>query len=229
MVPRVAPRQVPPRLATPRDSVVPMLTLTPAPRAASMPDTASKPPRGLPGPIGRVLTTRPLARERPGLRDVFRAEHLLLRVAPTGESLMAAIEEHVADVVLVELDGVDHPCLSASMSSHRVVALLARRGAELGTIVIAQTALDFVEIEDLMRLGIGGLISPTLPTSALARHVWATLVRRRGPSAYVGARHPRRVAVDSSQARITAQVVARWTQADSVPIVSIETTAMSGR
>jgi DNA-binding NarL/FixJ family response regulator len=130
-----------------------------------------------------VLTARALVMARPSLVETLRLAHYLVRVVPAWDQLLDAIEGHPVDAVLVDLDGVNRGQRGHifDMSGHRLVSLLARLSPTHRFALMVQTALDFAEIQDLVRLGTHALIGPDLADEQLVPHIHAALRRVRPP------------------------------------------------
>lgn len=137
------------------------------------------PPEALPV----VLTARTLVTARPALVETLRVAHYLVRVAPAWDQLLDDIEDRPVDAVLVDLDAVNRTQRGHifDMSGHRLVSLLARLSLTRRFALLVQTALDFAEIEDLVRLGIHALIGPELADEQLVPLIHAALRRVRTP------------------------------------------------
>jgi len=121
-----------------------------------------------------ILTARPLLSAHPSLAARIRAAGCELLVVGAWDRLLVGVEKAVVDIVLVDLDAVDRACASRMrMSGRRLVTLLARRLAEQartrahGARLAVLTWLDYVEIEDLVRLGVHILARPDHGADAL--------------------------------------------------------------
>jgi DNA-binding NarL/FixJ family response regulator len=150
-----------------------------------------------------VLTAAPLLAARPALPDVLRAARCQVRAADSWSQLLEDADHSTVDVVLVDLDAADRDRRGhfLDMSGHRLVTLLARRSALRHFALMIQTALDFAEVEDLLRLGVHGLVRPDTPDEDLGPHVRAVISRIS---------HSRRTA-HSRQARDRKDYVVRHT------------------
>jgi AmiR/NasT family two-component response regulator len=157
--------------------------ITPSPTPASRPTSAflsvhSQEPHAI------ILTALPLITSRPALGESLRAERCDLRVMRRWEELLEAIERHPPDAVLVDLDDVDRSRRDHlfGMSGHRLVSLLARVSAQHRSALLVQTALDFAEVQDLVRLGAHALIHPALADDQVSSHIHTALARMRPAS-----------------------------------------------
>jgi CheY-like chemotaxis protein len=153
---------------------------SPSPVAARTLATANEPRPDAP-PV--VLTARALLVSRPALVDTLRGAHYLVRIAPAWDQLLDAIEGHPVDAVLVDLDAVDRGQRGHifDMSGHRLVSLLARLSPTRRFALMVQTALDFAEIQDLVRLGTHGLFGPDLADEELVPQIRGALRRVHAP------------------------------------------------
>ena len=157
--------------------------IAPSPPPASR-STSSFLPVHSRGPHAIILTALPLIISRPTLGESLRAARCDLRVMPRWEELLEAIEHHPPDAVLVDLDEMDRRRQDHlfGMSGHRLVSLLARLSAQHRYALLVQTALDFAEIQDLVRLGAHALIHPALADDQVSSHIHAALARMRPAS-----------------------------------------------
>lgn len=130
-----------------------------------------------------VLTARALIVSRPALVDTLRVAHYLLRVAPAWDQLLEDIDGHPVDAVLVDLDAVNRSQRGHifDMSGHRLIALLARLSPTRRFALMVQTALDFAEIQDLVRLGTHALFGPDLADEQVVPQIHAALRRVQAP------------------------------------------------
>lgn len=124
-----------------------------------------------------VLTARPLLRARPDLAPALAAAQLDLRIVASWERLLEAAERAPAAILLLDMDAADASGKRRhALSGHRIASLLARGRGPYSALVVL-TSMDFVEIEDLVRAGISQLLSPQIPTKALALCLRAAALR----------------------------------------------------
>ncbi len=142
-------------------------------------ETAPAPGRG-----PRLLTARSFLAAHERLVDHLHHANYSLRTAPSWERLLADADEHGADAVLVDMDAADaaHATHRLSMSGHRLVTLLARQLGGRRTTLVVLTRLDFAEIEDLARAGVGVILSPNVSPAHSVEQIDAALERTTGPS-----------------------------------------------
>lgn len=127
-----------------------------------------------------ILTAHDLLTRRPSLGPALRSADFTVRVVDDWRSLLDQVDRQPFAAVLVDLDAaqpVPRQPLHV-ISGYRLVALLARyatRHARCALLV--QTALDFAEIEDLVRQGVDLLIHPWLRDEELVAGI-QRVVRR---------------------------------------------------
>lgn len=111
--------------------------------------------------------------------EALRAVRYSVRAAPSWQRLLDEAEAHPVDAALVDLDAVEQDQCGhhLTMSSHRLVSLLARRARAYGFALVLQTALDYIEIEDLVRQGVQALARLDDPADQLVACI-QTAVRR---------------------------------------------------
>jgi DNA-binding NarL/FixJ family response regulator len=155
---------------------------TPIPRRPRATSARASPARvwePSPRPLAVVLTARPLIAARPDIVEALRAVRYSVRTVPSWQRLLDEVEAHPVDAALVDLDAVEQDkCgLRLAMSSHRLASLLARRARAYGFALVLQTALDYIEIEDLVRQGVQALARLDDPSDRLVASI-QTAVRR---------------------------------------------------
>jgi transposase/DNA-binding NarL/FixJ family response regulator len=141
---------------------------------------------GLPAPIGTedaapvVLTAQPLLRQRDDVATGLRNARYDVRSAATWDRLPEDVERIAADVVLVDMDAAGESADGLShLSGHRLIELLAHQMRGHPVALVVMTALDFEEIQDLVRAGIHALVPPKISPKALIREIQAALDRVR--------------------------------------------------
>jgi transposase/DNA-binding NarL/FixJ family response regulator len=141
---------------------------------------------GLPAPIGTedaapvVLTAQPLLRRRDDVAIGLRNARYDIRFAATWDRLPEDVERIAADVVLVDMDAAGESADGLShLSGYRLIELLAHQLRGHPVALVVMTALDFEEIEDLVRAGIHALVPPKINPKALIREIQAALDRVR--------------------------------------------------
>lgn len=161
-----------------------------------------------------ILTARPLLVAHPMLAARLLAADCELLLARTWDRLLVGVEKAVVDVVLIDLDAVD--CRGAGhtrISGRRLVSLLARRLTELAPMrenanprLALLTRLDYVEIEDIMRLGVHILARPDDdPTTLLKRLLAMSTVQLRS----VGQRQRESAEYKTDRKRASMEVLAQ--------------------
>lgn len=96
------------------------------------------------------------------------------------DQLLRECERVEGGIVLLDFDEAERsPALRAlGISAHRLAELVARELFEKPAALILLTAHDFVEVEDLMRVGVHALLHPHGEIEGLAEQVRAALDRR---------------------------------------------------
>jgi DNA-binding NarL/FixJ family response regulator len=130
-----------------------------------------------------LLAPRALLRTHPAIIEHLRQAPFELHAASSWERLLAESEQLGAGVVLVDLDAAErsHSLRRLGLSGHRLVTLLARQLAEKAVALVVLSALDYAEIEDLMRAGVHALLHPERESEWCAEQVRAAYARRHAP------------------------------------------------
>lgn len=108
-----------------------------------------------------LLTARPFLRAHANYALALGTAQFDIRTVEAWFALPDACERIRPDVVIVDLDAQRLGTAGRhAISGHRLVQMLARSAAALPCALVVVTRLDFVEIEDLARLGVTAIISP---------------------------------------------------------------------
>ena len=132
-------------------------------------------------PCLSVLTARGFSSTHKGLTQGLRKAGIIVRTASSWERLLLIPDDELFDAVLVDLDAVERDSKGKrqTMSSHRLVSLLARQLATKPTALVVMTSLDYAEVEELARGGVHVFLTPDLTPNSCAEHIRARVGRIR--------------------------------------------------
>lgn len=117
---------------------------------------------------------------------IFRSANYALRNVRAWHQAIEWVERGDPEVILLDLDALDHALSSTHVSSHRLVALLRRAAAARPLTIAGVSQRDFSEMEEIMRCGLNLFVPRTLPVLRLIQRIDATRHRLAGAEKLAG-------------------------------------------
>lgn len=110
----------------------------------------------------------------------FRAANYALRSVRSWQTAVEYVEHGDPEVVLLDLDALDHALNSLNVSARRLVQLLRHASADRQIMLAGVSCRDFCEIEDIMRAGLHLLVPRDASLLRLIQRIDATRMRQAG-------------------------------------------------
>ncbi len=136
--------------------------------------------------VRTVLAVEPASFLTRDAQRTFRAVQYSLRSVRAWHTAVEWVERGDPEVILLDLDALDHALSSINISALRLVSLLRRAAQDRQILLAGVSRRDFCEIEEIARSGLDLLIPHDLPLLRMVQRIDATLMRQHRSTRKVG-------------------------------------------